>query len=82
MEMVLRGYDGKRLHSSFADGPLEITGSFWCEGPQPIGKEGGIPDDVATFYDTHPDVKVMSLEWERDGRTNSVVYSRMKETLL
>ena len=80
MRMALRGYKGQRFYSSFSRGPLEIKGMFWASGPQPVGGEGGVPQDIADLFDSRPDLKTISLEWTAEGQTCAVVYSRMKES--
>ena len=78
---TMQGNKHKRLYASFAQGPLEITGCFWMQGPQPIGVEGGIPEEIAQLFENKPDLQTVSLEWKSGGRTNAVIYSRMKEEI-
>lgn len=67
----------ERIHGSYSGTPLEITGSFFCQGPQPIGTKAGVPQWVADHFMNNPEVNTIALS----GNSWGVVYSRMEQDI-
>lgn len=72
MVFAMRGSNRKTIYSSHSNRPLEISGSWFVSGPQPVGTEGGCPQFVADIFNQYPELKTISLGFEKSG----VVFSR------
>lgn len=64
----------RRFHGAYANGELEIKGSFVFSGPQPVNNEGGIPEYIVQLFDHFPDIDQIALS----GKKGSRVYSRFE----
>ena len=69
---AMKGHAGPLFHGSHSARPLEIRGSFYCSGPQPV-EDGGCPQWVADIFDRLPGLERIAL----DGDGRGVVWSRL-----
>lgn len=65
------------FHGAHSWGHVEIRGNWATSGPQPVGGDGGVPEEVAAIFDKHPNIRRIAFVFG-DARTETgSVWSRM-----
>ncbi len=67
---AMRGNTEKKLHGAHSHTRLDIRGSFWMQGPQPVS---GLPEWIVKAFEDDPNIMELAINTGENG----VLYSRM-----
>jgi hypothetical protein len=63
----------ERIHASYSRKALDIRGTWYMSGPQPVGVDGGAPQWVWDLFEQDETIQTVTV-----GRADyGVVYARM-----